>query len=416
MAHGTRTIGIVGGGLAAGRAAATLRTEGFDGRIFLVTDEQWVPYDRPPLTKAYLAGSATESDTFTNPAAFYDDHEIELIRSTTATRIDPSTAELELTGAVTMRFDSLLVATGASARKLDVPGAQLGNVLSLRSMAEARVARDLLVPGANLVCVGAGWIGMEVAATARGRGCTVSVVAPHKTPLGTVLGSQLGDFYRHVHEDHGVRFHLGRGVAELRGTGVVDSVVLDDETTIPADVVVVGIGAIPRVSLLATAGADLALAGVATDAQLRTSLPGIYAAGDIAAAQHPLLGARVRVEHWANALNQGPCAARNMLGHNEAYDRLPYFYSDQYDLSMEYAGLASSSTDIIVRRTESEHSFSAFWLDHADVVLAGMTMNSPGGIESVEALVRRRHRIDRTLLADAAIPLDLVAERAGATS
>jgi len=412
MTNTTRRIGIVGGGLAAGRAAATLRAEGFDGRVFLVTDEPWVPYERPPLTKGYLAGQATEADTYTYPAAFYDDHEIELLRSTPVTRIDPSSGELELNGARSMQFDSLLVATGSSARQLDVPGAQLGNVMSLRSMDEARAARDLLVPGANVVCIGAGWVGMEVAATARQRGCTVSVVAPNQTPLETVLGAELGDFYRQVHEEHGVRFHLGRGIAELRGSGDVDSVVLDDGTTIPAHVVVVGIGAIPRVSLLAMAGANLALGGVATDARLRTSLPDIYAAGDIAAAEHPLLGARVRVEHWANALHQGPCAARNMLGQNQPFNRLPYFFSDQYDLSMEYAGLASSWTDVVVRPTESDRSFSAFWLDEAGIVLAGMAMNLPGAIEEVESLVRRQQRVDRATLADPAMPLDLLAQTA----
>ena len=407
MAHTNNAIGIVGGGLAAGRAAATLRTEGFGGRIFLVTDEAWVPYERPPLTKSYLAGSATESDTFIYPAGFYDEQGIELILSSTATRLVPQDSALELDNGRSMRFDSLLVATGSASRRLDVPGSELRNVLSLRSLDEARVARDLLVSGANVVCIGAGWIGMEVAATARERGCNVSVVAPGQNPLETVLGAQLGDFYRQVHEEHGVRFHLGRRPTALKGSTSVERVVLDDGTAIAADVVMVGIGAVPRVSLLQDAGADLALGGVATDPYLRTSLPNIYAAGDIAAAQHPLFDRPVRVEHWANALNQGPCAARNILGAEERYERLPYFYSDQYDLAMEYAGHASSWADVVIRPSASAHSFSAFWLDDAGIVVAGMTMNSPGGIDGIEMLVRHRRPVERSALANPALPLEL---------
>ena len=330
---------VVGGGLAGAKAAETLRTEGFDGDVTIIGAEADPPYERPPLSKGYLAGTQTRDSVFVHERSWYAEHDVELLLATRAVRLDPATRTVTLEDGGSLSFDKLLLATGSSPRKVNLPGTDLDGIHYLRRIGDSeRLASALSAGGRRVVVVGGGWIGLEVTAAARGLGNDVTVVEPQRTVLSAALGQELGDVFAGLHRDHGVRLLLRDGVAEVRGVGGhVTAVATTSGEVLPADLVVVGVGARPNVELALQARLDTD-DGVLTDATLRTSHPDVYAAGDIAHVSHPLLGRRIRVEHWANALNGGPAAARAMLGSTQAYDRLPYFYTDQYDLGMEYTG------------------------------------------------------------------------------
>jgi 3-phenylpropionate/trans-cinnamate dioxygenase ferredoxin reductase subunit len=254
--------------------------------------------------------------------------------------------------------------------------------------------------------IGAGWIGSEVAASLRQLGLDVAMIAPSVVPLERVLGIEVGWVYRSLHARHGVGLHLQTGVDAVLGTDSVEGLALSDGTRIDADLVLVGIGADPRGELAATAGLAVDN-GIVVDADLRTSHPDVFAAGDVANAWHPRFGRHIRVEHWANALHQGPAAARNMLGIAAPYDRLPYFFSDQYELGMEYSGYAPAWDRVVFRGDPSRGEFLAFWLAHG-VVTAGMNANVWGVTDLIQELVRSRAAVDPELLADADVPLDAV--------
>jgi 3-phenylpropionate/trans-cinnamate dioxygenase ferredoxin reductase component len=364
-----QTYVIVGGGLAGAKAAETLRSEGFDGRVILAGGEPVLPYERPPLSKAYLRGEV-DSESFTvQDVAFYDQQAIELLLCTTVTGVDPTGARITLETGETLRYDRLLLATGSVARRLDVPGADLAGVHYLRTMADADQLRSVLNPGRRVVVVGTGWIGAEVAASAREMGAEVTLVGPDPFPLVRVLGPEIGAVYRDLHAAHGVELRLGRTAASLTGTTSVEQVHLSDGTALPAEVVVAGIGAVPQLDLARSAGVGLA-GGVLVDRYLATTDPRIHAAGDIAAVPYPRFDARIRLEHWSAALNQGPIAARNMLGQAMPYDRVPYFFSDQYDLGMEYRGYAPTWDEVVLRGSPASGSFLAFWCRGGRVVAA----------------------------------------------
>ncbi len=343
-----QTMVIVGAGFAGAKAAETLRLEGFDGTILLLGDEPVRPYERPPLSKTYLRGETGIDDASVHPADFYESHRIELRTSTTVTGVDPTSREVELGSGERVRYDRLLLATGAEPRRLAVSGSSLAGVLYLRSVADADALRDAISRSVPIVVIGAGWIGAEVAASARQLGAEVAMVEVASVPLERVLGPEVGSIYRDLHAEHGVRMHLGVGIDSIGGSGRVEEVRLTDGTVIPAGVVVAGIGVVPRVRLAEAAGLDIDN-GVTTDEHLATSAPGIYAAGDVANAYYPAYGRRIRLEHWSAALNQGPTAAKNMLDNPIAYDKTPYFFSDQYDLGMEYRGWAPDFDRVIFR-------------------------------------------------------------------
>ncbi|MFL5838617.1 MAG: NAD(P)/FAD-dependent oxidoreductase [Solirubrobacteraceae bacterium] len=400
------TFVIVGASLAGAKAAETLREEGFDGRVVLIGEEPERPYERPPLSKDYLRGEA-DAKPYVHDESFYAENEIELRISTRIERIDPDTSQVSLSGGEMLGFDRLLLATGARPRQLPVPGADLQGVLYLRTVADSEAIRERIDGGARLVTIGAGWIGAEVAASARQKGCDVTILQRAQLPLERVLGPELGAIYRDIHTDNGVQVIGGASVEAIEGPGEVTAVRLADERRIDADVVVVGVGVDPRTELAETAGLALDH-GVAVDAHLRTSAENIYAGGDVANAQHPFYDTRIRVEHWANALNQGPAAARNMLGQSAPYDRIPYFFSDQYDVGMEYSGYATDWDEIAFRGDPASREFIAFWLKD-ERVLAGMNVNVWDVNEHIQALIRARRQIDRGRLADADLPLaDLV--------
>ncbi|HWH96214.1 MAG TPA: FAD-dependent oxidoreductase [Baekduia sp.] len=404
-----KTFVIVGASLAGAKAAEALRQEGFDGRVVLIGAEKERPYERPPLSKDYLRGEA-DVKPYVHDDGYYAEHDIELRTSTTVERIDPRTAEISLAGGETLRFDRLLLATGAQPRRTTLPGADLDGVLTLRSIEESKAIRARIDAGGRLVTIGAGWIGAEVAASARQRGCDVTILETAQVPLERVLGAELGAIYRDIHADHGVQFIGGAAIEAIEGDGTVAAVLLAGDRRVDADVVVVGVGVEPRTELAEAAGIATQN-GILADEHLQTSAPGIFAAGDVANALHPFYDSRIRVEHWANALNQGPAAARNMLGRDERYDRIPYFFSDQYDVGMEYAGYATSWDQVIFRGDPSSREFIAFWLKDERVV-AGMNVNVWDVNEHIQALIRARRTIETRALSDPDIPLEsLLAER-----
>jgi 3-phenylpropionate/trans-cinnamate dioxygenase ferredoxin reductase subunit len=395
------TFVIVGASLAGAKAAETLREEGFDGRILLFGDEPERPYERPPLSKDYLRGEA-DSKPYVHDESFYADNAIELHTSSPVERIDPAAGTVTLAAGGHVNFDRLLLTPGAEPRRLPLPGAELDGVLYLRSVADSEAIRARVEAGGRLVTIGAGWIGAEVAASARQKGCEVTIVDMAPLPLERVLGPELGAIYRDIHADNGVEFIGGATVEAIEGHGSVAAVRLSDRR-IEADFVVIGVGVAPRVELAEVAGLEIDN-GVAVDQFLRTSAERVYAAGDVANAYHPFYDRLIRVEHWANALNQGPAAARSMLGGEQAYERLPYFFSDQYDVGMEYSGYATEWDEVVFRGDPGSREFIAFWLRHGRV-LAGMNVNVWDVTEPIQALIRSRAEVDRARLADPGTPL-----------
>jgi 3-phenylpropionate/trans-cinnamate dioxygenase ferredoxin reductase component len=403
---------IVGASLAGAKAAETLRAEGFDGRVVLIGAEDERPYERPPLSKDYLRGEVGREKVYVHDEGFYAEHDIELRLGTTAVDMNTSTSELTLHDGDRLRYDRLLLATGSEPRRLAIPGGELDGVLYLRSVQDSDLLHQRLDRGGAVVVVGAGWIGAEVAASARQRGLEVTVIEPASVPLMRVLGAEVGAIYRDIHTDHDVEMLMGTGVEAFEGDKAVERVRTSDGRVIECDFVVVGVGVQPRVQLGAAAGLEVDN-GIVVDEHLETSVPGVFAAGDVANAHHPFYGERIRVEHWANALHQGPAAARNMLGHADPFERLPYFFSDQYDVGMEYSGFARDWDRVDFRGDPASREFIAFWISDARVV-AGMNVNVWDVNDSIRRLVSERVKVDDRHLADPDVPIDeLVAAHQG---
>jgi 3-phenylpropionate/trans-cinnamate dioxygenase ferredoxin reductase subunit len=402
-----RTFVIVGAGLAGAKAAETLRDEGYDERIVVIGDEHELPYERPPLTKDYLRGEVPRARTYVRLPPFYGEHEIELWTGSAVTSVDTKRSRVILGNGSELHYDRLLLATGARPRRLRVPGASLDGVHYLRTLADCDELRERLAAGGKVVVIGGGWIGAEFAASARQAGLEVTVIDPTALPFERILGDQIGALYRDVHLDHGVEMLLGTGVKAIEGWGAAECVRTTDGRAIDCDFVVVGIGVTPNVELAEGAGLYVDN-GIVVDQRMTTTNPHVFAAGDVASAWHPFYEQHILVEHWANALNQGPAAARSMLGDKGGYDRIPYFYSDQYEIGMEYLGYAPEWDEVVVRGSWATREFLAFWL-RDDRVVAGMNMNVWD--VKIERLIRSRQRVDATQLADPDTPLDsLVAD------
>ena len=364
---------IAGAGLAGAKTAEALRAEGFDGRIVLVGDEPELPYERPPLSKDYLRGESPREQARVHEAGFYADHDIELLTGTSVIDLNAAARDVTLSTGERLGYDRLLLATGSEPRRLSVPGAELDGVHHLRTFADSDAIAAALQPGARAVIAGGGWIGMEVAASARQKGLDVTIVELEDVPLSRALGREAGLIYARLHREHGVRLHTGVAVARVEGERRVERVVLADGRVLDADLLVCGLGAIPRTELAQRAGLAVEN-GVLTDASLQTSDPQVFAAGDIANAEHPFYGRRVRVEHWANALNQPEVAAKAMLGKPATYDKLPYFFSDQYDAGMEYRGLAIGADSFEIDGDADAYEFVAYWRREGRTI-AAMNVN-----------------------------------------
>jgi 3-phenylpropionate/trans-cinnamate dioxygenase ferredoxin reductase component len=402
-----RTFIIVGASLAGAKAAEELRTQGFDGRVLLLGAEPERPYERPPLTKEYLRGESPRAKAYVHEEDFYTENEIELRTDTTVTAVDPGASRVTLASGDELEFDRLLLATGAAPRTIPVPGADLEGVHYMRTLADCDVLRERLDAGGHVVVVGAGWIGSEFAASARQRGLDVTLIDPLPLPNGRIFGPEVGSFYREVHAEHGVKLVLDDGVEAFEGDRSVARVRTARGVLVDCDFAVVGIGVVPRVALAEQAGIEVGN-GVVVSEGLLTSAPNVFAAGDVARARHPFFGELIRVEHWANALNQGPAAGRAMLGEPVSYDRIPYFYSDQYDVGMEYSGYAPEWDEVVLRGDPAGGEFVAFWLRDGRVV-AGMNVNVWDVNAHVQAMIRSRHQIDPAALADGSTPLESLA-------
>jgi 3-phenylpropionate/trans-cinnamate dioxygenase ferredoxin reductase component len=395
------TFVIAGASLAGAKAAETLRDEAFDGDIVLLGAEPELPYERPPLSKGYLLGN-DERDSFTvHSLDWYSEHDVDLRLGVRVTGVDRAVSAVVTSDGSTVPYDRLLLSTGASPRRLSFPGSDREEVLYLRTVADSDRLREAFQERVRVVVAGAGWIGLETTAAARSYGCPVTVLEPQPGALHDQLGPELGAVFADLHRSHGVEFRFGERAAEFRPGLVITSAGAE----VPADLLVVGIGAAPNDQLAAAAGLDVEN-GVLTDQALRTTDPSIFAAGDVANSYHPLLGRRVRVEHWANALNGGPAAARSMLGQPVVYDPVPYFYSDQYDLGMECAGLPSPGRydEVAYRGDRAGLEFVAFWLSHGTVV-AGMNVNVWDVNDDIQSLIRSARPVDLSRLTNPDIPL-----------
>jgi len=406
----SQTFVIVGASLAGATAATVLREEGFAGRIVLIGAEPHAPYERPPLSKGYLAGKAERASVFVHPPDWYADNQVELRTATRVAQLDRHQHRVVLDDGERVHYDRLLLTTGAVPRRLSAPGADEVDVRYLRTLEDSDRLRTSFSPGARVAVIGAGWIGLEAAAAARGAGCDVVVLEAAAAPLLRVVGPEVAGVFADLHRDHGVDLRCGVTVTGVRpGAGGVPSsavVELADGPDVEADLLLAGVGVRPDTTLAERAG--LAVDdGILVDAQLRTSDPDVFAAGDVANAAHPLLGRPIRVEHWANALNQPRTAARAMLGLPGAYDRLPYFFSDQYDLGLEYTGYVppGGHDRVVFRGDLPGREFIAFWTSDGRV-LAGMNVNVWDVTRPIGDLVRSGARPDPARLADPGVPLD----------
>ncbi|WP_067836542.1 NAD(P)/FAD-dependent oxidoreductase [Nocardia lijiangensis] len=406
-----RRFVIVGGGLAAAKLAEALRENDFDGKITLVGAEEHLPYERPPLSKEHLFGKKQLADFTVDPAQWYRDHHVELLLGTTVTAIDREAKTITLPDDSTLPYDKLALATGSTPRTVPLPGADAPNVYTLRDIEDSDTLIELFGQSDRLGIIGAGWIGLEVAAAARAAGMDVTIVETAEQPLLGALGPEMGAVFADLHRAHDVDLRLGAQVEEITtrdgiATAIADGLRLADGTTVAADAVLVAVGAAPNIEIAAEAGLAVDK-GVLVDASLVTSDPDIVAVGDIAEQQHPRLGRRIRVEHWANALNQPAVAAATMLGKSATYDRLPYFFTDQYDLGMEYTGYAAPGAydRVVVRGDLGKREFVAFWLDAQNRVLAGMNVNVWDVTDRIQELITEGEPVDPDRLADTSAPL-----------
>jgi 3-phenylpropionate/trans-cinnamate dioxygenase ferredoxin reductase subunit len=399
----TDSVVIAGGGLAGATAAFTLRDLGYAGRVLLVSAETDLPYERPPLSKAYLRGEQPLEKAYVRPASAYDELGVELLRGRRAITLDPVTRTLNLDDGTTLPYGTLVIATGSHPRRLGSTRAYVDGVHYLRTAADADALRTAAETARSIAVIGGGWIGSEAAASLRQLGHDVTLITNLARPLERVLGPDVAEAYRAVHLANGVRIVTGH-VSSLEGDDHVDGVRLSDGQRISADLVLVGVGASPRIQLATRGGLETRQGGIAVDEYLRTSVPSIYAVGDVAAAWHPRYGRHLRVEHWDNAIEQGKTAATNILGADQPYARTPYFYSDQFDLGMEYRGFAPEWGKVVIRGDLATREFHAFWLADGRVI-AAMNANLWDDGDELLRLVESEARIDPGRLADPRVPL-----------
>jgi 3-phenylpropionate/trans-cinnamate dioxygenase ferredoxin reductase subunit len=384
-----QTFVIVGSGLAAGKAVEQLRAGGFDGALILYGEEHHLPYERPPLSKGYLTGADPLDSAFVHDPGWYDEHDVDLRLGTRVTALDTATHEVADEAGRRQRYDKLLLATGASPRHLPMADESGAPVAYLRTIEDSQRLRDDFGRGARVVVVGAGWIGLEVAAAARGAGCEVTVLESLELPLLRVLGPEVSQHFADLHREHDVDLRTSVQVEAVTHADGAAVVRLAGGGTVEADLLVVGIGVAPNDALAREAGLATDN-GVLVDEQLRSSDPDVLAAGDVANHLHPALGRRIRVEHWDTAIEQGKAAARAMLGEGAPYTRLPYFFSDQYDLGMEYVGsVGPDGYDEVVVRPGEPGAFRAYWLKD-QVVQAAMHANDWDASDELWAVVGTR--------------------------
>ena len=392
------TYVVAGANLAGGTAAATLRANGFDGRLILVGEEPVAPYERPPLSKEFLRGEAPFEKALIRPPGFWEANEIECRFGSRVTRIDPGSRKAILNDGTALRYDKVLVATGLRNRTLGVPGSDLPGIHRLRTVAEADAIRADTAGATTVVVVGMGFIGSEVAASLRLSGLDVVAIEPLPAPCYRALGPQIGAVVAAIHADHGVKIHFGESVDAFEGNERVERVVTGSGMRIDCDAVVVGVGTTPVTDLLEDTGVHLDN-GIVVDEHCRASVEGIYAAGDVPNHLHPLVGHHIRVEHWQNALKQGAAAAKAMLGSPDPYDEVHWFWSDQYDTNIQSAGHVSDWTNPLIRGDLESRSFVAFSLRDGRIVGA-VALNRGKDLRRSIALIKSKAVVDPAKLAD----------------
>lgn len=404
-----RTFVLLGGGLACATAAATLRDEGFDGRLVLIGAEPLLPYERPPLSKGYLRGEQTAERIVVRSEKWFAEQEIETRFGETGSALDLGAGSVALADSDPIRFDALLIATGSRARRPELPGSDLPGVMDLRTRGDADAIRAIAEPGARAVLVGMGFIGAELAASLRSLGVEVTAIEHGKVPLRRAVGPEVGRVIEGLHRDHGVRMHLGRSVEGFEGAGRLEAVRLDEDERVEADFAVVGIGAVPN----AEVGAELGLGvdrGILADAELRTIDPRIFVAGDVASHDHPVFG-RIRVEHYDNALRSGEAAAKNLLGAGAPFEDVHWFWSDQYDANLQMAGIPTGYDEFVVRGSLEDRAFAAFYLRDG-VMVASVSIDRPRDVRRTMRAIAARVRPERSQLEDPEFDLrTLVAKR-----
>lgn len=393
-----QTFVIVGAGIAGGTAAETLRKQGFDGEIHLVGAEPHRPYDRPPLSKEFLSGAKGEEKLFFKTEDFYAEQSIDLHLGLDATSLDTSSNTLALSDGRSLHFDRLLLATGSRVRKLPIPGADLEGVHYLRTIEDSRAIAESLNGAGRAVIVGAGFIGSEVAAVCKTAGLDVTILEIQPQPMAHILGEQMGAIYANLHTNRGIDLRLDEGISDIRGSSRAEQVITDKGTAIDCDLVVIGVGIAPETTLAESAGLQVD-SGILIDENCRTSNPDIFAAGDVANWFHPGLGHRIRVEHWDNAANQAGAAAKSMLGSPEPYDPVLYFWSDQYDLNIQYLGHAIEWDEIAVRGNPDEEKFTTFYLKDGSVHGA-LVVNNFRDIRPTRTLIGQKTPVDAAALTD----------------
>lgn len=407
FAHG---VVIVGASMAGGRAAEALRGAGYDGRLVLIGDEPVRPYERPPLSKEFLRGETPIDKAFLRAQEWYTDNAVELMLDARAESLDVEARTVTLTNTEMLRWDRLLLATGARPRTLDVPGGMTPGVFTLRTAHDAITIGEHLKPGARVVVVGAGFIGAEVAASARMLGCDVHVVETLDVPLKRALGEEVGRVYAQIHRDNGVILHLGVNVESIVGETWVNAVVLSDGTRLDADVVIVGVGVEPNVELAETAGRISCSNGILVNERCETSAPGVYAAGDVANHPNPILGEHIRIEHWQNAQNQGAHAGKAMLGAQEPFSEVPWFWSDQYDVNLQMAGHPTTWDRTVTRGSLEERDGVVFYLNKTRMV-AAVGLNRGKDVRASRALIAAAVAPDDAVLADPSTDLRALAKK-----
>jgi 3-phenylpropionate/trans-cinnamate dioxygenase ferredoxin reductase subunit len=387
---------IVGASLAGATAAVTLREEGFGGGVILIGDEDHPPYQRPPLSKRYLRGEQPFEDALVKPVDFYASNDIDSRLGTRATHLDPIEKTVELSNGDRIRFDKALIATGTRNRRFPIPGLDLDGVYDLRTVDDCDRIRDEVVPGRRAAIVGMGFIGAEVAASLRQLGLEVVVIEGGKGPLDRVLGKEVGQVVEHIHRDHGVEMIFEELVSGFQGTGRVERIVTQSGRNIDCDFAVVGVGVEPVTDIVV--GSDIEVDnGIVVDEYCRTNVDGVFAAGDVANHYHPIFKQKMRVEHWHNALNQGAAAARNMMGTASIYDEVHWFWSDQYDYNLQYAGFHREWDELVVRGSLEERDFIAFYVKNG-LVAAAVGMNRGRDVRRAMRVIKARTAVDAKLL------------------
>jgi len=398
-----QTFVIVGANLAGGRAALALRAEGFAGRIVLIGEEPDPPYERPPLSKEYLRGDIPKEKLLIAGPEVYEDRRIDLMLGTRATRIDLHAHVVELDAGARIDYDKLLLATGAYPRKLEVPGSQLEGIYELRTRGDSERIAAEFAPGRRLTVIGAGFIGAEIAASARSKGLDVTVVEALSVPLLRALGEEMGGIYADIHRDHGVHLHTNEAIERFEGDTHVQRVITSTGRSIDCDFVVVGVGVAPANELAEAAGIEVDN-GIVVNEYCETSAPDVYACGDVANFFHPLLGHRLRIEHWSNAQNQGVAAAKSMLGIREPYADIPWFWSDQYELNLQYVGHAMRWDEVVLRGDVLGRKFTAFYVEDGRL-RAALTVNRHRDIRPARELIRQGVQIESAKLKDEEVEL-----------